>query len=81
MSDGERPCEGDEKGGLEQQEWEPRGQERACPGNWVEREFGVGSGPQSYIFLERLNRMMTGKKLLDVTKNRPLWIFRVFSGE
>ena len=42
------------------------------------REFGVGSAPQRYIILERLNRVTTGKKLLDVTTKRPLGILEHF---
>lgn len=33
--------------------------------------FRAGTGPQHYLFLERLNRMTTEKKLHDMATNRP----------
>lgn len=32
--------------------------------------FRAGTGPQHYLFLERLNRMTTEKKLQDMAMNR-----------
>ena len=76
--DEETACEENSSGGRNRRSGNQRDHEGAGPGSWVGSEFGVGSAPQRYIILERLNRVTTGKKLLHVTTKRPLGILEHF---